>query len=609
MFDAAVRVARSLKRHTPWRRAAIGATVVALGIPAFAAGATGALAAAGISVSPQQGAAGTTATVTELGQFNCKVPGTLYLYFGPSGFGTPQGSGRVYLGTLQDQVGATFSFQVASQGSTGAYAVYADCRGIAQEGPQVNVPFQLLAAAATTTQPAQGRPSLLVVKDLTGGAPSVLTTASPGESFAVTGSGFPCSVVRVQFDGVQLGLVTLPPPGGSPFQQGGFKIPQNVAGGTHQVTGFCSVTGAPIVASFPITITGGPATSQAFTRPVTVPGPVPGSSTKLMQPQIAQALRSPAQVSLNPLDVLKSALLAAALMCLIAFPSELFNSTLQEHYDEVKSWFGFASGPGIFSSIAGLMRHRAAAITAVVLGGALLYGFLDPAFGFNLESLATFVGLAGAIAIATLSYAFASGYFIRLKHGKTGSIKVFPGALVVALVCVVISRATNFLPGYLYGVMAAFRLTDGELEKEHQGRASAVAAIWMLGISVLAWVLWVPVKTAAQVPDPGLVIVALSALLAGTFVAGIEGILFGMVPLRFLEGERVFAWSRVRWAVVTGVAALLFVHVLLNPAVGYVSGTTNLVTAGALFLGFGALSVGFWAYFRFRPAGVTEATT
>ncbi|MDQ4070790.1 MAG: hypothetical protein M3203_15170, partial [Actinomycetota bacterium] len=45
------------------------------------------------------------------------------------------------------------------------------------------------------------------------------------------------------------------------------------------------------------------------------------------------------------------------------------------------------------------------------------------------------------------------------------------------------------------------------------------------------------------------------------------------------------------------------VHVLLSPNSGYVGQTTGEVAIGVLllFCVFGAISVGVWAYFRYRP--------
>jgi hypothetical protein len=45
-----------------------------------------------------------------------------------------------------------------------------------------------------------------------------------------------------------------------------------------------------------------------------------------------------------------------------------------------------------------------------------------------------------------------------------------------------------------------------------------------------------------------------------------------------------------------------FVHILLRPDSGYVASTSSRTTVIGLFIVFGVLSLGFWAYFRFRPA-------
>jgi Kef-type K+ transport system membrane component KefB len=92
-------------------------------------------------------------------------------------------------------------------------------------------------------------------------------------------------------------------------------------------------------------------------------------------------------------------------------------------------------------------------------------------------------------------------------------------------------------------------------------------------------------------------------------VGGLEALLFELVPLRFLRGEAVFAWNRLVWGFLFVGAAFLFAHILLNPANGYFGSTRNspLFAAIVLFVGFGAVSVAFWAYFRFRSPRVLES--
>ncbi|MGH2408169.1 MAG: hypothetical protein ACRDF7_08850, partial [Candidatus Limnocylindrales bacterium] len=94
------------------------------------------------------------------------------------------------------------------------------------------------------------------------------------------------------------------------------------------------------------------------------------------------------------------------------------------------------------------------------------------------------------------------------------------------------------------------------------------------------------------------------AVLAALVVAGIEGIVFGLLPLRFLKGAPIFLWHRWLWALLYAVGLFAFVAVLINPINGFLtpSKQTNVATAMGLFVAFGLVSVLFWAYFRFRPA-------
>jgi hypothetical protein len=80
---------------------------------------------------------------------------------------------------------------------------------------------------------------------------------------------------------------------------------------------------------------------------------------------------------------------------------------------------------------------------------------------------------------------------------------------------------------------------------------------------------------------------------------------FSMLPLRFLPGASVYAWNRIVWVVLIGLAVSGFAHVLLNPSAGagYLADTTrtSFFTLVVLLVVFGLASVAFWAWFRFRP--------
>jgi hypothetical protein len=60
-----------------------------------------------------------------------------------------------------------------------------------------------------------------------------------------------------------------------------------------------------------------------------------------------------------------------------------------------------------------------------------------------------------------------------------------------------------------------------------------------------------------------------------------------------------------------GLSLFGFIHILVGPNAGYLSDLSveALLAAAGVFAVFGAISVGFWAYFRFvyRPAEEQEA--
>ena len=325
-------------------------------------------------------------------------------------------------------------------------------------------------------------------------------------------------------------------------------------------------------------------------------------------PGWTSTLAGPTQVSLDPVVLVGSAALALALVVVMPFPAELFNKTLEANLAEIRA--AFARLP----IVGGRFRARAETspasgsrqlltAAAVVLAGALLYGFLDPSFGPDLPSAILFIGLAASLVTVT----WLANLPLRvLRHrltGDAGRLWAAPATLLVAAGAVLLSRIANFEPGYLYGLIVGYAFV-AEVPERDEGRGLAGGAWWMLGIAVVAWF----ALGAVRMPgiEPSLPAAVLGSVFAALTVAGIEGIVFGMLPLRFLHGEPVFRWSHARWAVLYGLGLFAFFWIILDPANGFLSPQTgpSFVTAVALFAVFGIGSVLFWAYFRGRHAWV-----
>lgn len=341
----------------------------------------------------------------------------------------------------------------------------------------------------------------------------------------------------------------------------------------------------------------------------------------------------PAEINLDPLVLASSAALAAGVVLVVPFPAALFNSTLEENYAEVTSWTGRVSRRvgGFFVRLATAIRRRVsrpaagaavapenaagiepaatddgapsfwqtrAGFVAFIALSAFVYCLLDPTFGFSLDAVTTFLGLLLGLVLTLLTYAIPF-WILGRRAGVSTTLSVLPGTIFIAIACVVISRLANFQPGYLYGLIIGFGFSR-ELAKLEMGRIEAIVTVVGLAASVVAWIA-LPGIRATPGGSP-----ILEAALVTVVVAGLEGALFGMLPMKFLPGERVRAWNARFWMVLIGVAAFAFFHILINPQSGYLAETTrqSMWTVVALLVGFGVLSVGFWAYFRFRgPRG------
>ena len=332
------------------------------------------------------------------------------------------------------------------------------------------------------------------------------------------------------------------------------------------------------------------------------------TATALAGSPFVDSVLSPARLPLDPTVLAQAGVLTLLVMVLMPFPSQLFNSTLEQNYERIRE--GFRRLPLVGRLVrppsdapatpdAGTWRRRFV-VAAFVLVSGLLYGLLDPTFGPDARSLVTYGGIVAGMVIVTW-LANLPGRAIRGRvTGDRGRLAVIPSTLVVAAVCVLISRVVGFLPGYLYGLVFGYAFATS-VEPKHDSRAGALGAWWLLALSFIAWITLGAVRIQG-VGDtvPGTVA---ASVLAALVVAGIEGVVLSLMPLRFLPGEVVFRWQRLRWVVLYALGLFGFVFILLNPASGYVpqQASVPFVVAVGLFAGFGLASVLFWGYFRFRP--------
>jgi len=70
-----------------------------------------------------------------------------------------------------------------------------------------------------------------------------------------------------------------------------------------------------------------------------------------------------------------------------------------------------------------------------------------------------------ALAVVTMGFGLPVLIYMRWKSGDKGELRVLPGTIILAAVCVFVSRVLHFQPGYLYGLIGASPSTTGSARR------------------------------------------------------------------------------------------------------------------------------------------------
>ena len=331
-------------------------------------------------------------------------------------------------------------------------------------------------------------------------------------------------------------------------------------------------------------------------------------------PAPINALPTPAEAFSSPGRIVASAAISIAALLFITFPANLFNKTFEENYDVIVAWWEprlrrfrrkhpntktDAEGP---AASAAATKDDRVKFALVVIAGAIFGGLLNPKFGANSASVNSFVATLLAVILGTaVGTAVGFLYRRRKKYDVTRHFEALPAGLAIAALCVVLSRTSNFQPGYLYGVVCGVAFA-GTLAKNENGHLVALGHLATIAVAVIAWFVWVPVNHSA-LHHPGVFpLVILDDLLASLFVGGLVGSVINLIPVRFMPGHTLASWHRGAWIAVFGIAAFGMTEIVLFPSRHNHAGHAPIVTIIVLFVVFGGGSLAFREYFSRREA-------
>ncbi len=242
------------------------------------------------------------------------------------------------------------------------------------------------------------------------------------------------------------------------------------------------------------------------------------------------------------------------------------------------------------------------AVAAALLAAALISSFLSPSFGPDAASVPTFIGFLLGLSIVLVAFELPPIVMRLRATGEVGRLRALPWTLALAAAFVLISRFAGLQPGYLYGLVLSVTFTR-EATHGQEARETAVGMACTLAVALAAWLLLDSLRSGLVTAGDALGTVFQTAM-AAVVVSGLEAAAFGMLPVRFMPGRTVYEWSRPAWAILFGLGVFAFVQVLVGPSSGYLAELEPSAWLAALgvFAAFGAFSLAFWAWFRFRPA-------
>ncbi len=326
-------------------------------------------------------------------------------------------------------------------------------------------------------------------------------------------------------------------------------------------------------------------------------GPVdrslPGAPTSL-----TSSVPTAEEIFRQPLSVLGAGGLALALLLLVAFPTELLNSTLSSNSQRLGR--GFAAVEGAIARATAwfiaVTRTPALAAAVVVLITSVIFGFVDPDFGFDLASLRLVLSLGIALFLVSYVTSWISGAIIKRAWGVESSIQLQPAALIFAVGGVALARVLDFSPGFLVGLVIGLEIAT-RTKEPYRSRATVVQLGVLAGVAVVAWIAY-SIATGMMPAEPNFGQALTVDTLSATVVEGLTAAAVAILPLGFLEGRELFKHSKRLWLAVFLGLALLF-SLLVLPLATNASGPSDWLVWGLVLIGFAAVTLIVWAIFQF----------
>jgi hypothetical protein len=427
------------------------------------------------------------------------------------------------------------------------------------------------------------------------------TQYEPGDPYKFTGSGLPSGVT------VDAVIHSTPRSLGSTVvgADGSFTltgtIPEDIEPGSHTViVTVTQVDGSTSAQQESVTVVPHPVAKVSPPRNDPHPATLASASADRSDPATPSSFTHPldtlAQILSNPVVIGAAALGGIALLLFVAFPAELLNATISEHYERLTRRIpGLKRRPDWLARFLNLIRSTPIVGGVVVtIIAAIIFGFADPGAGFDITTMRVMLACAIALFIVGFIANTVAGLVIARRWQLDTVMELKPLALVLTIIGVVISRLLEFSPGLLIGLLLGIAVL-GRPTKAQEGKAALLKAGIVYALAVAAWLVYsiVPTNWAGDSFGGNLTLETLVSVTS----EGLTALLIGMLPFRFLEGEVVWKYSKLAWTLSYLLIAASFALIVLPASWGTLSG--SIWVWGSVVVAFTVVAVLVYCYFRY----------
>lgn len=521
------------------------------------------------------GDAGCTATVAASGNWSCSISGA---------------SGLVRVRAQQQSQGFVATPPIG-------FGVVASFDGYSA--------FTAPVSVFVPTLPATDNQALTWVLNGIGNGPLV-----PGQVLDLTAEGLPPQttvVVEIRSTPQVLGSTVADDLGAMALS---VTIPLDIESGDHTIVATATPPGGePSVVSVPVTVEGDPllpgAAPEATQADGSDGGATSGSggavnrSNPAAPSVLTDSIPTVQRIFNDPWVALGSGGLALAILLLVAFPAELLNSTLSRNTGRLGRWLVAVEDRAerVTEWFARVSRTRAAAAALLVGITSVIFGFVDPNYGFDPVSARSTVSLAIGLFLITYGAAWITGAIASRVWNVETKVSLEPVALLFAVVGVIVARLLEFSPGFLIGLVIGLDLVS-RVDAAVRARVVVLSTGVVASVAVSAWIGY-SVLTAVSTGEPGWFELLIHDALVATTAEGLTAALASLLPLGFLAGHDVFRHSKPLWAGTFIVIAALFALIVLPTAQGATASVADMTFWIIVMVVFAVVTLIVWAALHF----------